>query len=70
MVKWLEIQSEWPERKPRFWSICNWKHRMLDYAWRHSIELKDENEYLMIPGAVYEAREVFLCIKCRRWWER
>jgi len=30
MVKWHKIKdpnSEWKNKRPKFWSICNWFHR-------------------------------------------
>jgi len=27
MVKWQIIYKTWPQKKPKFWSVCNWRHR-------------------------------------------
>jgi len=58
MVKWNDLYKDWPMRKPKFWSICNWFHRGFpNYYWYHD---HYGNQNGISCGT--------FCKKCEIWW--
>jgi hypothetical protein len=56
MVKWNKIRGTWAYREPKFFSVCNMRHRFR--VWRR------END----PWWRDLEREAVCCAKCKVWW--